>query len=75
MVGDSFGDDGNSAERYVPAHMVWDLTGEAKIYKDVLSVNAGINNIFNEDYYSRVTDAGIDPAWGRNYYIGFSLKF
>ena len=75
MVGDSFGDDGNSAERYVPAHMVWDLTGEAKIYKDVLSVNAGINNVFNEDYYSRVTDAGIDPAWGRNYYIGFSLKF
>ena len=55
--------------------MVWDLTGEAKIYKDVLSVNAGINNVFNEDYYSRVTDAGIDPAWGRNYYIGLSLKF
>ncbi|MEQ1852686.1 MAG: TonB-dependent receptor, partial [Chthoniobacteraceae bacterium] len=53
MVGDSFADDGNTAERYVPAYVVWDLTAEAKIYKDTLSVNAGINNLFNEDYYSR----------------------
>lgn len=75
MVGESFADDANTPARFVPAHMVWDLTAEAKIYKDTLSVNAGINNLFNEDYYSRVTDTGIDPAWGRNYYVGFSLKF
>jgi len=75
LTGDSFADDGNTAERYVPAFAVWDLTAEAKIYKDTVSVNAGINNIFNEDYYSRITDAGIDPAYGRNYYVGFSVKF
>jgi Fe(3+) dicitrate transport protein len=74
-VGDSFADDANTAERFVPAHMVWDLTAEAKLYKDIVSVNAGINNLFNEDYYARITDAGIDPAYGRNFYVGFALKF
>lgn len=75
FVGDSFADDSNSPERFVPAHMVWDLTAEAKVYKDIVSVNAGINNLFNEDYYSRVRDDGIDPAARRNYYVGMSLKF
>lgn len=75
FVGDSFADDGNSPQRAVPAYMVWDLTAEAKIYKDIVSLNAGINNVFNEDYYGRITDTGIDPAYGRNFYAGFSLKF
>ena len=70
-----FADDANTVERFVPAHAVWDLTAEAKVYKDIVSVNAGINNLFNEDYHSRVTDTGIDPGYGRNYYIGVSLKF
>ncbi|MDQ3115300.1 MAG: TonB-dependent receptor [Verrucomicrobiota bacterium] len=38
-------------------------------------MNAGINNLFDEDYYSRITNSGIDPAAGRNYYGGFSVKF
>ena len=75
FVGDSFADDANTAQRAVPGSMVWDLTAEAKVYKDVLSVNAGVNNLFNEDYYSRITDTGIDPAYGRNYYVGFSFRF
>lgn len=75
FVGESFADDANTAERFVPAHMVWDLTAEAKVYKDVLSVNAGINNLFDEDYYSRITNTGIDPAQGRNYYGGLSVKW
>ena len=40
-----------------------------------MSVHAGVNNVFGEDYYSRITDTGIDPAYGRNYYFGASLKF
>ncbi|MEO7318168.1 MAG: hypothetical protein ABIZ56_04180 [Chthoniobacteraceae bacterium] len=40
-----------------------------------MSLHAGINDVFNEDYYSRITDTGIDPGYGRNYYVGFSLKF
>ena len=75
FVGDAFADDGNTPERFIPAYMTWDLTLEAKVYKDVVSVHAGINNLFDEDYYSRITDAGIDPGYGRNYYAGFTLKF
>ncbi len=72
--GESFADDTNTAERFVPAHAVWDLTAEVKIYRD-FSVNAGVNNVFDEDYYSRVTNTGIDPAARRNFYSGFSVKF
>ena len=75
FVADSYADDANTAERFVPAHTVWDLTAEAKIYKDILSINAGINNLFDEDYYARIANTGIDPAQRRNYYAGFSLKF
>jgi Fe(3+) dicitrate transport protein len=75
FVDDSFADDANTPERFVPAYMTWDLTMEAKVYKDIISVNAGINNLFNEDYYSRIANSGIDPAYGRNYYAGFSIQF
>jgi len=34
---------------------------------------AGINNVFNEHYFPRVTSVGIDPADGRNYYGGVKL--
>jgi Fe(3+) dicitrate transport protein len=75
FVGDHFADDSNTEQRAVPGYMVWDLTAEANVYKDIVSVHAGINNIFNEDYYARVRDDGIDPAQGRNYYVGVGLKF
>ena len=75
FVGDSFADDGNSAERRVPAYTVWDLTAEVKVYRDTVTVIAGINNVFDEDYYARITDTGIDPAYRRNFYAGFSVKF
>lgn len=74
FVGDSFADDANTQQRFVPAYMVWDLTAEVKIYKEI-SLNAGINNLFDEDYYARIANTGIDPAPGRNYYGGFSVKF
>jgi Fe(3+) dicitrate transport protein len=75
FVGESYADDANTPERFVPAHTVWDLTAEAKVYRDTVTVNAGINNIFNEDYYARITNTGIDPAARRNFYGGVSLKF
>jgi len=34
-----------------------------------------VNNLLNEDYYSRIRSDGIDPAYGRNYYVGVSVKF
>ena len=58
----------------IPSYMVWDLTAEVKVHKNV-SVIGGINNLFDEDYYSRVRSNGIDPAYGRNFYGGLSLTF
>ncbi len=63
FVGDSFADDANTQERFIPAYTVWDLTAEVKIYKEI-SLNAGINNLFDEDYYSRIANTGIDPGPG-----------
>jgi len=75
FVGSSYGDDGNSAQRFIPSYQVWDLTAEARVYRDFISVHAGINNLFDENYWARVRDDGIDPAYGRNYYVGLSFKF
>ena len=75
FVDSHFGDDANSANYVIPAYMVWDLTAEVKIYRDTVSLMAGINNLLDEDYYSRIRNDGIDPAYGRNYYVGLSLSF
>jgi Fe(3+) dicitrate transport protein len=75
FVGDSYADDANTMERFVPSYSTWDLTAEARVYRDIVSVHAGLNNVFDENYYSRITDSGIDPSYGRNYYVGFGLKF
>ena len=75
FVDESFADDANTDERFVPAYAVWDLTAEVQVYKEIISVNAGINNLFDEDYYARIANTGIDPAPGRNYYGGFSIRF
>ncbi len=70
---DHFGDDSNTERFTVPSYKVWDLTGELKIYKEVVTIFGGINNLFDEHYFARVTSTGIDPADGRNYYGG--VKF
>lgn len=70
---DHFGDDGNTTQRIVPSYKVWDLTAEAKVYKDTVSIFGGINNLFDEHYFARVTSTGIDPADGRNYYGGVKV--
>lgn len=75
FVDDHFANDSNTANFRVPHYMVWDLTFEAKVYRDNVSVIAGINNLFDESYYSRVRGDGIDPAYGRNYYAGLSFSF
>ncbi len=70
FVDDHFADDGNTANFNVPSYKVWDLTGEFNIYKDEVKLFAGINNLFDEQYFARVRSDGIDPAAGRNYYGG-----
>jgi Fe(3+) dicitrate transport protein len=82
MLADHFSNDTNSdlsatlpGTQVVPSYMVWDLTAEWKVYKDYVTLLAGINNLFDEDYYSRVRGTGIEPALGRNYYVGFSIEY
>jgi Fe(3+) dicitrate transport protein len=33
-------------------------------------VHGGINNMFNQDYFSRVRNDGIEPALERTFYVG-----
>jgi len=60
---------------FIPAYMVWDLSAEVRLYKDTVSLLAGINNLLGEDYFSRVRADGIQPAYGRNFYAGLSVRF
>jgi Fe(3+) dicitrate transport protein len=75
FLADHFASDNNAVGTEIPAYMVWDLTAEWKVYKDYVSLVGGINNLLDEDYYSRVRGTLIDPAYGRNYYGGISLSF
>jgi Fe(3+) dicitrate transport protein len=75
FVGEHFANDNNTANFTIPDYMVWDLTLEAKVYKDYVTLLGGINNLFNEDYYSRIRSNGIDPANGRNFYTGIRVAF
>jgi Fe(3+) dicitrate transport protein len=75
FVADHYADDANTANRYIPSYKVWDLTAEAEIVPSHFSLVAGVNNIFDEEYYARVRSNGIDPALPRNVYGGVVLKF
>jgi Fe(3+) dicitrate transport protein len=75
FVDDHFANDTNTAQFLVPSYKVWDLTGEVKVYKDTVSLLGGINNVFDEQYFSRVRSDGIDPAAGRNYYAGVKMTW
>ena len=74
FLADQKAQDSNRPEFNIPSYMTWDLTAEVPVTKH-FSLMAGLNNVFNEDYYSRVTTNGIDPAYGRNFYLGGSFQF
>ncbi len=75
LTDDAFADDNNSAARAIPAYAVWDLTAEWRTPWAPVRLIGGINNVFDEDYYNRITAGGIDPAPRRNYYLGASYEF
>jgi Fe(3+) dicitrate transport protein len=58
----------------IPSFVTWDLTAEIPVHPRV-SVMAGINNLFDRQYFSRVTAQGVDPSYGRNVYAGLSFQF
>ncbi|MGB7839101.1 MAG: hypothetical protein WBL40_13420, partial [Terrimicrobiaceae bacterium] len=75
FIGSSFADDTNTSSRFISAYDVLDLTIEAKVYKDYVSIIGGVNNIFDRDYYARIRSDGIDPAMPRNWYAGVKVSF
>ena len=74
MVSRHFGDDGNNDNFEIPAYMVWDLTADWSVTKNWIA-SAGINNLLDKQYYSRVRAEGISWALGRNFYLGGSYQF
>jgi Fe(3+) dicitrate transport protein len=75
FVDDHYADDANTANRFIPSYSVWDLTAEAEVISSRLSLVAGVNNLFDQEYYARVRSNGIDPALPRNVYGGVVVKF
>ncbi|MDV7400508.1 TonB-dependent receptor, partial [Arthrospira platensis SPKY1] len=57
----------------IPSYQVVDLTGEYELSAQ-WSLYAGINNLLDENYYSRVRTDGIEPAPERTAYFGFRFS-
>ncbi|MBE7494363.1 MAG: TonB-dependent receptor [Verrucomicrobiaceae bacterium] len=74
MVADHNAQDNSNPTFDIPSYMTWDLTAEVKVHEH-FTVMAGINNLFDESYYARVRADGIDPAYGRNFYVGGEVRF
>lgn len=70
IVEQHFADDGNTRTFNVPSYDVWDVTLEANLFRHNLALLCGVNNVFDQDYWARVRSDGIDPAYGRNFYLG-----
>jgi Fe(3+) dicitrate transport protein len=75
MVDDHFANANNTYQFFVPAYTVWDLTAEVNFCHGRIGVFAGINNVFDEDFWAEVRDEGILPAYRRNYYGGVKIRF
>ena len=74
FVGEHFGDDKNEDQREIPSYTVFDLTADWSFHKNWMA-SAGINNLFDREYYSRVRSDGIIWAMDRNLYAGMTYKF
>ena len=58
----------------IPAYYTLDLSGDYQITHN-LRLLAGVSNLTNQIYYSRVFQNGIEPAPGINGYAGLALGF
>lgn len=79
IVGHHYADDnnGNSQGKNnfdIPSYTVFDLTADWNVTNNWM-VSAGINNLLDKEYYSRVRSEGVIWALDRNYYAGVSYKF
>ncbi|WP_165371583.1 TonB-dependent receptor family protein [Pseudolysobacter antarcticus] len=58
----------------IPQYTVVDFSGDYNLTERVRLL-AGISNLGDKVYYSRVFQNGLEPAFGRTYYAGISLGF
>ncbi|HEY0369124.1 MAG TPA: TonB-dependent receptor, partial [Chthoniobacterales bacterium] len=78
-VSDQFWGDANTGNATIPAkipsYQVYNLAGDVRLTKH-LKLIAGVSNLFDEKYYSRVFFNGsIEPAPRRYGYAGLALEF
>lgn len=74
FMGSHFADDANPDNFEIPSYTVFDLTADYT-FKQNWMISAGINNLLNREYYSRVRSDGINWALDRNFYAGMTYKF
>ncbi len=85
-VDDSFADESNqragSADGMLgrqPSFRLWNArVGYAlpvEQERGELSLQAGVNNVFDEEYFARRTEKGIMPGVPRNYYVGLAFRW
>ena len=82
LVDEHYWQDSNTAggtnnfpiDAVVPSYEVIDLSAEWSLNGHV-KLLGGVNNLFDEEYYSRVRNDGIEPAAGRVPYLGVEFNF
>jgi Fe(3+) dicitrate transport protein len=57
----------------IPAYTVVDFASDWQV-TPWLKLLAGVSNLADRRYYSRVWQTGLEPAFGRTWYAGFQLK-
>ena len=57
----------------IPSYQVVDLSAEYRVNRS-WTLFGGINNLLDEDYYSRVRSDGIEPAAEQTFYVGFRFE-
>ena len=81
LVGEQYWQDSNLAsgtgasriDGEIPAYEVLDFSIEYR-HRDRWTLYGGVNNLLDQDYYSRVRSDGIEPAQERALYAGFRFE-
>lgn len=73
------GDDAHSTNFKIPRYTLFDLTGEHVIGKLWGAPESrflyGIQNVLDEEYFSRIRSNGVEPGQPRSFFAGLSLVF
>lgn len=73
-VNEHYANDSHSDNFKVPSYSVVDLLFEYHFNK-TWSANGAINNLLDQEYYTRIQATGIQPTMKRNLYAGLNYRF